>query len=65
MCTQFVYAVKYYSIGDLYTKKLDLFYIWRLYPQIWISGTNKGKNMNMTLSQMNFISTAEHTVTPF
>jgi hypothetical protein len=42
---QFVYVVKYYSIGDLMIK-LDLFYIWRLYCQIWISGTNKDMNMN-------------------
>jgi hypothetical protein len=40
-CTQFLYVVKYYSIGDLYTIKLDLFSIWRLYRRIWISGTNK------------------------
>jgi hypothetical protein len=35
-----VYVVKYYSIGALHTKKLDLFYIWRLYRRIWISGAN-------------------------
>jgi hypothetical protein len=44
-CRQFVYAVTYYSIGDLYTIKLYLFYIWRLYHQIWTSGTNKDMNM--------------------
>jgi hypothetical protein len=37
-CTQFVYVVKYYSSDDLYMIKLDLFYIWRLYRQILISG---------------------------
>jgi hypothetical protein len=41
MCTQFVYEVKNYSISDLYTIILDLFCIWRLYHQIWISGTSK------------------------
>jgi hypothetical protein len=45
--TQFVSVVKYYCIGDLYTIKLDLFHIWRLYHQIWISGTNKDMNMNI------------------
>jgi hypothetical protein len=40
-------VVKYYSIGDSYKIKLDLFYIWRLYGQIWISGTNKDMNMNL------------------
>jgi hypothetical protein len=49
-CTQFVYVVKYYSIGDSYTMKLDLFCIWRLYRQIWISGTNKDINMRMFAS---------------
>jgi hypothetical protein len=47
-CTQFVYVVKYYSTENLYTVKLDLFYIWRLYRQIWISGTNKGDQANGT-----------------
>jgi hypothetical protein len=41
VCTQFSYVVKYNSIGGLYAIKLDLFYIWRLYYQIWISGTYK------------------------
>jgi hypothetical protein len=39
-CTQFVY-VTYCSAGDLYVIKLDLFCIWWLYCQIWISGTTK------------------------
>jgi hypothetical protein len=30
--------------------KLDLFYIWRLYRQIWISATNKDMNMNIQVS---------------
>jgi hypothetical protein len=47
-CMQFVYVVKYYSIENLYTIKLDLFYIWRLYRQVWISGTNKGDEANGT-----------------
>jgi hypothetical protein len=46
MCTQFLYVVKYQSIVDLYTIKLDLLYVWRLYHQIWISGTNKDMNIN-------------------
>jgi hypothetical protein len=46
MCTQFVYVVKCYIIGDLYMIKLDLFYIWRVYRQIWIYGTNKDMKMN-------------------
>jgi hypothetical protein len=45
MCTQFVYVAKYYSIGDLYVIELDLFYIWRLNNQMWISGTNKDMNL--------------------
>jgi hypothetical protein len=48
-CTQFGYVVKYYSIGDLCRIKLDLFYIWRLCCQIWISGTNKDMNMKNLL----------------
>jgi hypothetical protein len=46
-CTQIVYVVKYYSIRDFYTIKLDLCHIWRLYRQIWISGTNKDMNINI------------------
>jgi hypothetical protein len=47
-CTQFVYVVKYYRIGDIYTMILALFYIWSLYHQIlvWIYGTNKDMNIN-------------------
>jgi hypothetical protein len=44
--TQFVYVFKYHRTGNLYTIKLDLFYIWRLYRQLWISGTNKDMNMD-------------------
>jgi hypothetical protein len=47
---QFVYVVKYFSTYDLYMIKLDLFYIWRLYRQIWISGTNKDMNINMNIN---------------
>jgi hypothetical protein len=53
MCTQFVYVVKYISIGHLYSYviELDLFYIWKLYRQILISGTNQDMNINMNLQQ--------------
>jgi hypothetical protein len=40
-----VFVAKYYSIGDLYMITLDLLYIWTLYRQIWISGTNKDMNV--------------------
>jgi hypothetical protein len=59
MCTPFVYVVKYYGIGDLYTIKLDLFYICRLYHQIWISGTNKDMdNIKMNLRVMSIVGLA-------
>jgi hypothetical protein len=34
-----------YGTGDLYTIELDLLYIWRLYRQLWISGTNINDDM--------------------
>jgi hypothetical protein len=32
--------------------KLDLFFIWRLYRQIWISGTNNDVNMNIEFLEL-------------
>jgi hypothetical protein len=45
MCTQFVFVFKNYSTVCLLTIKLDLFCMWRMYCQIWISG--RGQDMNM------------------